>query len=54
VPKFKAGKVVTIKAAPAPGSAPVEWSGCDSEPEGNCVVAMEGDRKVTATFDELG
>jgi len=53
-PKAKPGKTVILKGAPAPGSRAVEWFGCDSiDEEGNCVVAIEGDRKVTATFDEL-
>jgi len=53
-PKAKPGKVVILKAVSAPGSKTVVWTGCDSETEaGECVVAMEGDRKVTATFDEL-
>jgi hypothetical protein len=46
-------KVVTLKATSAPGSKTVVWSGCESEPEGNCVVTMESAKNVTATFDEL-
>jgi len=53
-PKAKPGKVVVLKATSAPGSKAVEWSGCDSETEaGECVVAMETAKEVTATFDEL-
>jgi hypothetical protein len=52
-PTSKPGKLVTLKAISAPGSKPVEWSGCDSEPEGNCVVTMNSSREVTASFDEL-
>lgn len=53
-PKPKIGKLVVLKAAPAPGSKAVEWSGCDSETEaGECVVTMETNKTVTATFDEL-
>jgi hypothetical protein len=54
LPKAKPGKVVVLKAVSAPGSKAVEWSGCDSiDGEGNCVVAMETSKEVTATFDEL-
>jgi Divergent InlB B-repeat domain len=52
-PTTKPGKTVTLKAVSAPGSKTVVWSGCDSEPEGNCVVTMESAKNVTATFDEL-
>src|SRR6185436_8727483 len=52
-PKPKAGKVVILKATAAPGSTAVKWSGCDSEPEGNCQVTMETNKTVTATFNEL-
>jgi len=53
-PKAKPGKVVVLKAVSAPGSQTVVWSGCDSETEaGECVVAMETSREVTATFEEL-
>ncbi len=52
-PTTKPGKTVTLKATSAPGSKTVVWSGCESEPEGNCVVTMEGAKNVTATFDEL-
>jgi hypothetical protein len=52
--KPKPGKLVVLKALSAPGSKAVAWSGCDSiDGEGNCVVTMEEDREVTATFDEL-
>jgi hypothetical protein len=45
---------VILKAISAPGSKPVEWSGCDSiDGEGNCVVSMSSAKEVTATFDEL-
>jgi hypothetical protein len=52
-PTTKPGKSVTLKAASAPGSKTVVWSGCEFEPEGNCVVTMESAKSVTATFDEL-
>ncbi|HET7483764.1 MAG TPA: hypothetical protein VFJ64_00140 [Solirubrobacterales bacterium] len=52
-PTTKPGKTATLKAISAPGSKTVVWSGCESEPEGNCVVTMESAKNVTATFDEL-
>jgi hypothetical protein len=52
-PTTKPGKTVTLKATSAPGSKTVVWSGCESEPEGNCMVTMESAKNVTATFDEL-
>jgi streptogramin lyase len=44
---------VTLIAISAPGSKTVVWSGCDSEPEGKCVVTMSKAKEVTATFSEL-
>jgi len=52
-PKAKPGKTVVLKQAPAFGSAFSGWSGCDSEPEGNCQVAMETAREVTAEYEAL-
>jgi hypothetical protein len=53
-PKNKPGKTVVLVALSAPGSAPVEWSGCDSNPTPTeCSVAMEAAKEVTATFNEL-
>ena len=52
-PKPKAAATVTLTAVSAPGSGPVSWSGCESEPEGNCVVLMSKAQSVTATFNEL-
>jgi hypothetical protein len=46
-------KTVTLEAASAPGTKPVQWSGCDTITEGKCVVTMTGVKAVTATFDEL-
>jgi hypothetical protein len=46
----KAGKTVTLKEVPAFGSEFTGWSGCESEPEGNCVVAMESAKSVKAKF----
>jgi Divergent InlB B-repeat domain len=53
-PKAKPGKTVVLKAVSAPGSQKVKWSGCDSVTEaGECVVEMDENHSVTATFDEL-
>jgi hypothetical protein len=53
-PKVKPGKTVTLKATSAPGSKAVEWTGCESNPTpSECVVTMETNKSVIATFDEL-
>jgi len=53
-PKAKPGKVVVLKATSAPGSKAVSWTGCDSNPTpGECVVEMDEDHTVSASFDEL-
>jgi streptogramin lyase len=45
------GKEVTLKAKPAKGGSTFAgWTGCDSEPEGNCLVTMSGPKSVTAKF----
>jgi DNA-binding beta-propeller fold protein YncE len=44
---------VTLKAIPAEGSEFQGWSGCDSEPGGDCLLTMEGPRTLKATFTEL-
>jgi uncharacterized repeat protein (TIGR02543 family) len=45
------GTAVTLTAAPAEGWAFVGWSGACSG-TGGCEVTMDGDRSVTATFEE--
>gem|GEM_PF-845006 len=54
-PTTKPGKTVKLKSISAPGSAAVEWSGCTGfEEEGAiCLVTMEEDTEVVATFEEL-
>ncbi len=52
-PKPKPGKTVTLKQAPAFGSEFSGWSGCEAEPEGNCVVEMSEAKTVTATYTAL-
>jgi hypothetical protein len=51
-PKPKAAATVTLVAIPTLGSDPVIWSGCESEPEGKCVVLMSKAQSVTARFEE--
>jgi streptogramin lyase len=52
-PTTKPGKIVVLKQAPAFGSEFSGWDGCDSEPEGNCQVAMESAQEVTAEYTAL-
>jgi hypothetical protein len=52
-PKAKPATIVTLEAVSAPGSQTVVWTGCESEPEGKCVVTMSAAKEVTATFNEL-
>ena len=44
------GTIVTLTATPATGSTFVGWSGGGCAGTGPCVVAMDGDSSVTATF----
>jgi uncharacterized delta-60 repeat protein len=48
---FDDGLGVTLKAAPAAGSTFAGWSGAGCGGTGDCVLTMEADRAVTATFD---
>jgi Divergent InlB B-repeat domain len=50
-PKPKAATTVTLIAAPTLGSEFAGWEGCDSEPEGKCVVSMGEAREVTVKFE---
>jgi hypothetical protein len=50
--KAKAPTLVTLIATPSAGSDTVIWSGCESEPEGKCVVSMGKAQSVTARFEE--
>jgi|GEM_PF-1097326 len=52
-PKIKPGKIVVLKQAPAFGSVFTGWSGCESEPEGNCQVTMETAKEVVAEYEAL-
>ena len=46
---------VTLTAVSDPGTAPVLWTGCDSEPSATqCKVKMSAARNVTATFSPVG
>jgi hypothetical protein len=44
---------VTLSQAPAPGSSFTGWTGCESEPEGKCVVTMSSAQSVTAGYAKL-
>jgi hypothetical protein len=48
---YDEGTAVTLEATPAAGSQFTGWSGCDSTPAGDCVVAITAARAVSATFD---
>ena len=48
-PNYTAGTTVTLTAAPAAGSTFTGWSGACSG-TGSCVVTMNADKTVTATF----
>jgi len=49
--KEKAPALVTLTALPAIGSSFSGWTGCESEPEGKCVVSMGKAQSVTARFE---
>jgi len=48
--KAKAAALVTLTALPSAGSEFVGWSGCETEPEGKCVVSMSEAKNVEAEF----
>jgi len=51
---FAEGAVVTLTAAPASGTAPVVWSGCETiTVEKKCKVTMSTAKTVKATFDPI-
>lgn len=49
--EYDEGVAVTLTAKPAAGSAFASWTGCDSEPAGNCRVTMSGAKSVDAEFE---
>lgn len=49
--EYQEGKEVEVLAQPATGSEFAGWTGCDSEPGGNCLVAMSEEKSVDAQFD---
>ena len=53
--KFSEGQKAVLIALPAAGSKFVGWKGCDSSgvSANECVVTMNGARKVTAAFDPV-
>ena len=50
---YDSGTVVTVTAAPDPGSVFTGWSGACSG-TGSCIVTMDANRSVTATFTASG
>lgn len=51
--EYDEGTQVTLSAAPTAGSTLAGWSGCDTEPGGNCRVAMNAARTVEAQFEPI-
>ena len=51
---FDDGAQVTLHATPASGSAFSGWSGGGCSGTGDCVLTMDADRSVTATFSPVG
>jgi hypothetical protein len=49
--EFEAGAEVTLTASAAPGSSFAGWSGGGCSGTGTCVITLEDDDEVTATFD---
>ncbi|CAA9370218.1 MAG: hypothetical protein AVDCRST_MAG47-1148 [uncultured Nocardioidaceae bacterium] len=47
---YAAGASVVLEARPDATSAFSGWTGCDEQPEGDCLVTMQAARSVTATF----
>jgi Divergent InlB B-repeat domain len=50
-PTYAAGTIVTLTASPASGSTFAGWSGGGCSGTGSCVVTMNANQTVTATFD---
>ena len=48
---YQEGTLVELTAVPGKGSTLASWSGCSSESEGRCLVAMDAAKSVTATFE---
>jgi len=48
---FPTGTSVTLTATPNDGHNFIGWNGCDTQSTFNCVLTMNGDRIVTASFD---
>jgi hypothetical protein len=47
---FQLGRLITLEAAPDPGSAVVEWTGCDSVAGNNCHISFNAARTVGVVF----
>jgi hypothetical protein len=52
VATFALGTTVTLTATASPGSDFDDWSGSGCNGDGTCVVEMDGNRSVTAEFDD--
>jgi Divergent InlB B-repeat domain len=50
--EFEAGTKVTLTAGATPGSSFAGWSGGGCSGTGTCVITLEDDEEVTATFDD--
>lgn len=50
---FQLGKTITLEAAPDPGSAVVEWTGCDSVAGSNCHISFNAARSVGVVFAKV-
>ncbi len=48
---YYAGTAVTLTATPTPASTFTGWTGCDAPCGNTCLVEMDTDKIVTATFD---
>lgn len=50
---FATGTTVTLTASPAPGARFVGWSGGDCSGTSACVVRLNADKSITATFNRV-
>jgi hypothetical protein len=49
--EFPPGTSLTLSATSSPGTAPVQWLGCDSiNPQNQCLITLGSSKQVTATF----
>lgn len=50
--RVAAGSTLTLMPTPGVNSVFAGWSGACTNSSGNCVIAMDGDKSVTATFND--